>query len=449
MVRSSVVVRLVVASALGGCGDNLPPDAIQADILAQLSVQVVGTLHPDHDRGLALAALDENTIAVARAISAGDAFCPDCIGRDPALCPAICRRTRIAVEIHHSSGAPDSAVTIVQVFPRSVVHDVDGIDIVSLGNRRVGVGWLDCDNAACQGVFARQSCDARYATLDLNTLQIGPIATLYEERYGELQLASDPSTRRVLAMTTKQSSTGVGLRAAIFDDTGNTLAMPWTPLGGIATRAASATATPGGFTIVADDRNPGETTAELPCQESCDCQSGGAVDLATGGLYAYHLDGGTVWTEQIAPGKGHDGEYGAREATTTIRAGDRLIVAAGQSIDRAAELFDTADGKWRRRLDSRAPAPLWIGALGDAQRLAWLGSESSGAPATVRRLVAGVIDGATSARGELEPAVDSHVFDVSPLATATGVTQTYLLRGVFAGSGEWDRYELLEVRAQW
>jgi hypothetical protein len=273
--------------------------------------------------------------------------------------------------------------------------------------------------------------------------------TLYEGRFGELQLAADPPTNRLLAFTSKQRPTGAGLRAAIYDDTGSTLAMPWTPLGGSGTRAASAAATADGFTIVADDRNPADGTSEAPCEASCDCVSGAPIDLAAGGLYALHLEGGPPWTEQIAPGKGHDGLYGAREATTTILAGDHLVVAAGQSIDRAAELFDTADGRWRRRLASKAPTPLWIGALGDAQRLAWLGSETAGTPATVQSLVAGVIDGATAARGALESAVDSRVFDVAPLATPTGVTHTFLLRGVFGPTGAWDRYELLEIRAQW
>src|SRR5262245_50404213 len=205
MVRTSVVVCMGVVCALVSCGDNFPPDAIEADILSQLSVRVVGTLHPDRDRGLAIAALDESSIAVARATSAGDAFCPDCIGVDPAQCPAICRRARIAVEVHHPDGAPDAAITIAQVFPLTPEHDVDGIDIVSLGNHRVGIGWLDGDNSPCMGVYPRQTCDARYTTLDLNTLSVGPLATLYRERYGELQLAADPSTGRVLVLTTKQT----------------------------------------------------------------------------------------------------------------------------------------------------------------------------------------------------------------------------------------------------
>lgn len=199
MVRSLVAACLVLA----GCGDNLPSKAIEADIIAQLSVRVVGTLHPDTDHGLAVAAVDPSTVAVARAISAGDTFCPECIGADPAQCPAICRRTRIAVEVVRATGTVEPAVTVVQVFPRTPSHDVDGVDIVSLGGRRVGIGWIDCDDAPCMGVFARQSCDAHYTTLDLSTLQTGPIATLYQDRFGELRLESDPSTGRVLAMTTR------------------------------------------------------------------------------------------------------------------------------------------------------------------------------------------------------------------------------------------------------
>jgi hypothetical protein len=143
MVRSLVVVCLTLGSSIVGCGDNLPPTAIEADILAQLSVRVIGTLHPENDRGLAVAALEDTTIAVARASSVGATFCPECVGIDPALCPAICRRTRIAVEVHHATGVPDAAITIAQVFPRSADHSARGAS-ASAGStattRRAGPG---------------------------------------------------------------------------------------------------------------------------------------------------------------------------------------------------------------------------------------------------------------------------------------------------------------------
>jgi len=129
------------------------------------------------------------------------------------------------------------------------------------------------------------------------------------------------------------------------------------------------------------------------------------------------------------------------------------MVATTQSIDRFAEIFTFDGSSWNREHSSAAPIPLWIGALGTADRLAWLGAEpESGASATVQRLVAGVVEGDTSERGTFTDAVDRNVFTAVPIATPAGVTSTVLLQGLFRRDGDtltWDHYELIRIDAEW
>ena len=449
--RLGLVVACAACAACAlGCGDNIPPPSFE--LIGELSVERVATVSADDALGIALAPLDEGAFVIARADSRGGTFCPGCVDLEPAQCPAICRRAVIEVAVHGTSGTVEPSHRVADVFPATDQHAVRAIDLVVLDRMHVGVAWLDCDHAACAPMLAKQSCTAFYATVDLGSGSIGPIATLYEDRYGDLQLAFDPRARRLLAVVGTQHASSTGVRAAIYDETAATQLAPWKAFGGTSARAPAVTVTAGGFLIVADDPAPGRPTPPEPCAESCECLSAAPPELPTGGLYAFR-PGLDLSAERIAPGRGIDGLYGAREAIAVVDAGSRVMVASSQARDRAAELFEPAIGGWLRRYGSRAPVPSWVGALADRNHLVWLGTEpvDDGNPA--QRLVAGVFTDDAEERGLVSELDAGEVLEAAPVITETGATRTFLLRGVLAPGGPaapgWDRFEVLQVRADW
>lgn len=448
---------LVVVTCILGCGDNhtLPP----LGLVAELSAERVAALSSDDTLDIAIAPLTDTAFAIARADTRGGTFCPQCVGIDPSQCPAICRRSLIEVAVHGTTAGAQPARRVAEVFPTTAQRSVDAVALVVLDRMRVGVAWLDCDSTPCSPQRPKQSCTASYTTVQLDSGVVGGIETLYENRHGELQLAFDPRSRRLLALVGTQRPSGVGVRAAIFDDTADKQLVPWTPFGGASARAPAVAATPGGFLIVADDPAPSRAPSTEPCAESCDCMSAAPPELATGGLFAF-WPGLELPTTRIAPGRGSDGAYSAREAVAAIDNGGRALVAASQAIDRSEELFEPAIGGWLRRHVSQSPSVAgWVGALGDGDHVAWLGIEpaTDGAPPT--NLVASVVTDDAEERAVVSALAPGSVLGAAPVVTETGATQTFLLRGLLApGVPEpapgarpsvFEQFEVLAVRAAW
>ncbi|HWU87170.1 MAG TPA: hypothetical protein VN253_07845, partial [Kofleriaceae bacterium] len=238
---------LVVVCVLG-CGDNITPPPLE--LVRQLSVERVAMPSANDALAVAIAPLGERAFVLARADTRGGTFCPECRGRDPSQCPAICRRAVIEVAAFGTSGVADPARRVATVFPATAQHAVGAIDAVVLDWTHVGVAWLACDLAPCASQLAKQRCSASYTTIDLSSGQVGPVQTLYEDRYGDLQLAFDPRGRRLLAVVGTQRASSAGVRAAIYDETGARQLTSWRPFGGASAHAPSAAATAGGFLLV-------------------------------------------------------------------------------------------------------------------------------------------------------------------------------------------------------
>jgi len=433
---------------LAACAHPVAGDDDQA-LVDALGVRPIATLPSANVRGLAIAPLDEQRIALAGIEHTGDAFCPDCVDLDPAECPSLCTRSRVWVQ---TVGAP-AQIDVATVFPVDYDHSVDQVEVVALGADRVGVAWLDCDNAACLGMFAKRSCTARYATVDLAAGSVGAPQTLYTGWFGDLSLAFDTTSRQLLAVVAKDLAFGTGMFRAIFDETGATTLSPWAALGSTAARSPALLPGNGEFLVVADDWSPSRPALASPCTQSCDCLAAGSIDLEQGGLFAFHVGTGGDASERVASGRDARGFYARREQLAVIDAGGRPMIAATQSIDRVAEIF-THDGEaWQLVLSTPAPIPLWIGALGTADHAAWLGAQpESGASATVQRLVAGIAAGDASERAAFDEPLDRSVFVAAPVATARGVTSNVLLQGIFRRDGmtlTWDHFDLFAVDASW
>lgn len=425
------------------------------NLVGDLSVEMVATLPADDVLGIAIAGLDERSLVVATAETRGFDFCPACLDPDSTDCAATCRRAVIDVTMLDTVGTAFPPDRVIEVFPRSPAHDVTAIDIVALDDTHAGVAWLDCDHSTCGPGTEKQSCTAGYRTIDLLTGNTGPVSVLYQGWYGDLQLAFDRRARRLLALLGSKAATGVGVYASIYNELGTAQHMPWTPQGGAFARAPVATASSTGFVIVAEDPAPTQAAPPEPCAEACDCQGASAPDLAAGGLYVFR-PGGVYRTERISPGRGGDGAYRPREVIAAIDVGGRVVVASSQSTNKSAELFepeDGDDGGWQRRHVSKAPMPTWLGALGDYDHLAWIGSEDVPAKPTRQQLVAGVVlkDPPVEQRGDLLEIDLGEVLQAAPVTISNAVTTTYLLRGVSTpGAGpRWTRFEVLEVSAAW
>lgn len=436
--RLASLVVLVVA-----CGGT--SDESKSDLAGTITTRSVASFMPDGVMFMELAALDEQRIAIARVDRTGDAFCIDCLGLAPEQCPAICERSLIsAATVSLATGEIGEVHPIATVFPRSFDHGVDQVEVVALGGERIGVAWLDCDNARCGGIAARRTCTAQYTTLDLATGIAGAPVTLYTDWFGDLSLAFDPASRRLHAVLGKDLVFGQGIWRAFFDEQGAPLTA-WKPLGSAAARSPALV----GLTVVADDWSPAAPPRSAPCVTSCECLDGGTVDLERGGLFAFDETGTAT---SIALGRDERGFYGRREQIAAIDAGGRTIVAATQAIDRSAELF-AFDGAWHPLLVTPAPIPMWVGALGTADRAAWLGARpEEDQPATVQRLVAGIFAGEDGTLAKLDEPLDRSVMLVEPVPTADGVTTNVLLQGVFDRTGgmlRWARLELLAVEAAW
>jgi hypothetical protein len=209
----------------------------------------------------------------------------------------------------------------------------------------------------------------------------------------------------------------------------------------------------GELLVVADDWSPQLPPRATPCTESCECLEPSTIDLSTGGLFAYRVAASGDSAERVADGVDDRGFYGRREKLSVIDAGGRAMIASTQSIDRAAELFTNDGSGWTRQMHAQAPIPTWIGALGTADRLAWIGAQPESAEhSTVQQLVAGVVSADAEERAAITDPVDRGVFVVAPVQTATGVTRTYLLQGVYdrsSGTATWDRFEILAIDAAW
>jgi hypothetical protein len=468
---TATTVALMLGAACGSAAPatDPPPDAApSADAVAppppldDLQATTVGTLgSPQGMAGLALAALDEHHVLVARADAAGTAFCPDCAGPEaipPDQCPDACKRTVVTLAVATIEG--DSAtlgapLPVHQEYPLSFDHRFRSVQVVSLGEGRAGVSWLECDDSSCG--WAKLSCTAKYTTVDLADGHLGPVQVLYEKLFGDLELAYDEASHQLLAVLGNRMYTGVGVRVATFDESGAVQARPWTPLGGPATRSPSVTVTPTGFVVVADDHAPSVPAAATPCAVSCDCLDSGPIDIANGGLFAYRIPANAadpVSTERIALGVDADHTYGDREENQVIPVGAQLLVAAGQSVDRYAEIFSD-DGGWQPLLRSPAP-PVpnvvgGIGALGTVDHSAWLGLQDLGAAVPPRRLVAGVVRPTGSQVSPLADPIDGFMLQAAPVLTPRGVTTTFLLQGILGppGSPDWGRLDLVRVSARW
>jgi hypothetical protein len=445
--------RWLVVVVVVGCSNSPTDGSGGPGPTASLEASTVAVLPPDPV--VSITPLDDTHVAIVRGIVSGDAFCPDCVGLDPAQCPLACTRTSISLAIlDTTTGTLGSEVPIQQVFPKSFDHDVNELQTVALGGNRVGLAWLDCDNSRCGAFAGKQSCSARYSVIDLAAGTVGPIKTLYEDRFGRLQLVA--SADHLLAVTGMSfGSYGAGVRAAIFQHDGDPV-FPWLALGGKDALVPAAAATAEGFAVVIEDRRPSDTPPAAPCPASCSCSGSISIDPAGGGVYAYELAAtGIVRVDRVALGLTDDGHlagghYHDREVLALMRRGDDLVIAAGQAIDGAAELFVGRNDSWTTHQDFDSPIPLWIGVLGLGDTVAWIGSqpEPGAGSATINRIVAGAADGTETDQRALTDPTDSYVFDAAPLVTPDGIERTFLLRGVFDRSGamlSWKWYEVVEV----
>ncbi|HWO22249.1 MAG TPA: hypothetical protein VNO30_26000 [Kofleriaceae bacterium] len=437
-----------VLVCLLGCGDNLAPPP--TDLVADLSTERALVLPASRVLAIALTGIDDHRFLVARATAQGEDFCEECLTADPTECAATCRRAVLEVTRHRTDGPSDTPQRFLEVFPATRDHVLGALQLVSLDEAHAGVAWLECDDAACGTGQPKRSCTARYTKVDLITGRPGTIATLYEGWYGDLQLAFDQRTRRLLAVLGKQAPSRVGVRAAIFNELGGMRLGSWRSYGGAGARAPAAAASRGGFVIAADDPAPSVAALEEPCADSCECSGPAPPSQITGGLFAFHPSPERA-PERIAPGRDVSGTYGAREAIAAIDAGGRVIVASSQAKDGLAELFEPAIGGWLRRHVSRAPVPLWLGALGDSRRLAWIGSEPDAQAPDVERLTAGVaLIGELEQRGELTALEPGRVLQAAPAGVYSAVTTAYVLRRVsIPGGAPPERFEILAVRADW
>ncbi len=441
-----------ILACLLGCGDNRTPPPV--DLIGDLWVEQVAEVPAERVLAIAIAPDRARGLVIARATTQGADFCEDCLDPDSTDCGATCRRAVLDVTHRPGGEAPALSHRFRQVFPETRDHDVTALDVVAVDEARVGVAWLECDRAPCGAGQPKQRCTARYTMVDLLTGRPGPIETLYQGWYGDLQLAFDPRTGRLLAVLGKQAASGTGVHAAIFSASGTTTISPWRSYGGPGARAPAATASAGGFVIVADAPAPDEPAPMEPCAEACDCPDPGTSALAAGGLYAFSPGTGRA-AERISPGRPPDELYSPREAIAAIDAGGRVIVAASHASGSTAELFEPVVGGWLRRHASRAPVPLWLGALGDASRLAWIGSEPVAGSPAAQRLVAGVVLlGVLDQRGELTGLAgleQGAVIGVAPVRADGAVRSTFLLRAIPAAGGgaATQRFEVLAVHADW
>jgi hypothetical protein len=454
MVRHSGLWQLAVLAA-AACGDNLTDGS--AELVETIAVTQIATLAPADVLALALAPLDVDTVVVARAMARGGAFCGHCAATPGAgECRSVCKHAVIDVAIHRADGAADLPRSIATVIPTSPFEVIAQLRAVPLGGASVGVAWLECDRSSCDGARAEDRCTARYTTVDFTAFDRGDraAATLYEDRYGDLQLAYDARSRQLLAVVSGAHPSTAGVHAAVFDREGARFIEPWHALGGsAASNAAITAATRGGFVVATEDPEPARPATGEPCASACDC-AGPVATRETGGVFA-HYPGTARPAERVAPGRSYDGSYRTREAIAVIDGGNRVVIAASQERDRAAELFEPRAGGWQLRTSSRAPMPQWIGVLGDADHIAWLGSDPADDDPRNQRLVAAVVSGDSEERGPiLEAAAPSisEVLQSAPVQSAEGVTALFLLRGVLppeAAIGAYDRYEVSRVRAAW
>ncbi len=454
-----------VVLAIGACGDDRVPEVngdaggdgdagASSELLAGVDVEVVGEVSTGL-RAASIAAMDRDTVAVARVDDLGEAFCPDCVDLDPDECPDACQRARVSVSVLDAATGELAGETLVaQFFPPTYDHSVDQVEIVRIDEGRVGVAWLECDNQTCNGLFAARTCSARYATVELESGAVSPPVTLYEDRFADLTLVAHPGRDQLLAVTGKgHGAYRTGVRAAVFSLDGDDVLLDWRAIGGQQALAPAAAATADGFAIAVADADPAAEPPADACQVSCDCLEFLAPDAEDGGLYVHRLsvDEAQI-VDPLAVGLDDEGFYRAREVLAILRAGDSLAVASTQAIDREAEIFVMDEAGWTRRHASPAPIPMWLGILGDASWTAWLGSDpEEGGPATVSRLVGGASSGGEQARSPLADAVDSNVFEAAPLVGDLGVDTTFLLRGIFDRSGDqvsWARLEVVRVSAQ-
>jgi hypothetical protein len=437
-----------VLVCLLGCGDNLTPPP--NDLVADLTVERVATLPTGRVVAIALAGVDAQRFFVARATAQGEDFCEECLTADPTECAATCRRAVLEVTRHRTDGPANAPQRFLEVFPQTQHHVLGALQVVALDPTHAGIAWLECDDAPCGVGQPKRSCTAHYTTVDLLTGRYGTIETLYQGWHGDLQLAFDRRTRRLLAVLGKQAPSRVGVRAAIFNELGAMQLGPWRSYGGAGARAPAAAASVGGFVIAADDPAPSVPALAEPCAESCECSGPAPPPIVTGGLFAFH-PGPERAAERIAPGRDVNGTYGPREAIAAIDASGRVIVASSQGRDGLAELFEPAIGGWLRRHVSRAPVPLWLGALGDTRRLAWLGSEPDAREPDVERLTVGVaLIGELEQRGELGELEPGRVLQAAPGSVDNAIKTAYLLRRVgIPGGSPAERFEILAVRADW
>lgn len=456
--RFGLVLTLLAACAEGGS---------QRDLVSALTVEPVANIVSSGVRLVSMAGLDAQTFVVARAMEQGADFCSQCVDPNALGCAAICQRTLIDVT-RYSAGVAADPVVVHEVFPLLQSYSVDALDVVALDETHVGVGWLECDHAICGESTERGSCTARYAVVELPdeqpaALRVGrdapAVATLYNDLYGDLQLAFNPGTRQLLAVLGKQKASGVGVRAAIFDESGAKKLWEWQAYGGAAASAPVPVAEDGGFLIAADDPAPSVPAAAVPCANACDCAPPSVAEQSAGGLYALR-PGLDEPPERIAARRTVSAD-GQPPAIAAVAAAGRVhvIVASTQPGDGDAVVFEPADTGWKPRYAAPAPAPTstptpaprWLGALADETHLAWIGFDGSDDPAEQRRLVAGVVADQLAQRGEIAEVAPGRMIRVAPVSDGDGVKSTYLLRGVQAvvGGASVPRYEVLAVHAQW
>lgn len=441
----------LVLVLLAGCAEG----SSERDLVSELSVEGVAAMTTSRVLAVSMAGIDAQTFVVARATTQGDDYCPKCLDPAAGSCAAICRRAVIDVTRYHTGAPADPVLRFHEAFPIQWSYDVDAIDVVALDETHAGVGWLECDHTLCGVSTPRRSCTARYAAVDLISGRAQPVATLYQDWYGDLQLAFNPVSRRLLAVLGKQQASGVGVRAAIYDEWGAKLLSPWQAYGGAAANTPVPVAEDEGFLIAADDPAPAMPAAPEPCAEACNCQQQSVAEQPDGGLYALHPGLGKP-PERIASRRATGGD--GRPPTVVAAAGRvHVIVASSQPGEVDAQVFEPADSVWKPRYSAPASAsastaaPRWMGALADATHLAWIGLDEDADPTAQQRLVAGVAVDQRSQRGEIAEVAPGDLLRVAPVNDGAAVKSTYLLRSARStdGGASVPRFEVLAVRAQW
>jgi len=458
--RVDVAVPFLVAACalVGACTPGTTGDTGDPGSKLDLSMFEVAPVRVPCELYSDLAWLDEGRLAGVVVESQGEVFCPDCQTIPIEECPEVCERELVDLWVlAHDGSAVDGPRRVLTYFPASFDHDLRMAHVEPLGDDTLAMVWQECDNQTCGGFFASRTCTARYQRVGLDGTVLSDPVTLYEDWFGDVEIAVDPDAGRLLVVHHSIRGCYTGVRAAQFT-LGGEPASSWVSLGSIEGDLPSVVRQDGQFVVTTTDPRPGGQPA-APCVSSCECGCGALVTdpPEDGGISAWWIDAGGTARREVVTSTDDGDEYLWPEQLAAS-AGDGFIVAASPHSTPATVFERGAEGGWTVRHQSDPVNGLWFDAqLTRGGHAFWLGSEQTD---DTDYLVATLVAGASAAdgrggRGPIEDPLRSYVFDFSVAGGALdgGAHRVFLLRGVWedGASPGWDRFELVrvDVAATW